>query len=467
MARQLRTPMSQQRKTKKLDSVDRIVRSDSMKPIVDTWGFGNAVDAVRAIQEGVRADEQSVALPSNKEEYAGLATSWLNSNRNSGYRSVFNLTGTILHTNLGRAVLNEDLLNRAIKTVGKPVTVEYDLTSGKRGEREGVIRERLIRLTGAESAAVVNNNAAAVLIVLNTFAMGRDVLVSRGELIEIGGSFRLPEILSRAGCNLVEVGTTNRTRVADYANAITEETALLLKVHPSNYSIQGFTESASERELAELSRHKSIPFVLDLGSGALVDLQKLGIPREPMPQDSIENGVDLVTFSGDKLLGGPQAGVIVGNSDYIERINKNPLKRALRMDKVSLAILEETLKAYEDGTTLHQNIQLLKDLTLSSKQLMHRARRVAELLKDKLPDATVETTETQSVLGSGAQPDTRLPSVAVSITHESESALGEVERRLRALSPPVLGRRSKSRILLDMRGAQPLDELVDSLRQLE
>lgn len=467
MAKQLRTPMSQQRKSKTLDSVDRIVRSEPMKPIVDIWGFGNTVDAIRAIQESVRKDEQSLAQPSSIEEYFALATSWLNSNRKLGYRPVFNLTGTILHTNLGRAVLSEQLLNRAIETVGKPVTLEYDLNSGKRGEREGVIRERLVRLTNAESAAVVNNNAAAVLIVLNTFAMGRDVLVSRGELIEIGGSFRLPEILSRAGCNLVEVGTTNRTRVADYANAITEETALLLKVHPSNYSIQGFTESASEKELAELSRHKSIPFVLDLGSGALIDLQKLGIPREPLPQDSIENGVDLVTFSGDKLLGGPQAGIIVGKSDYIERINTNPLKRALRMDKVSLAILDETLKAYEDGTNLHNNIQLLKDLTVSSKQLKHRARQVTELLRNVLSNANIDATETQSVLGSGAQPDTRLPSVAVSITHNSESVLGKIEKRLRGLNPPVLGRRSKSRILLDMRGAQPLDELVDALRQLK
>ncbi len=467
MEKQLGTPMSQQRKSKTLDSVDRIVRSEPMIPIVDRWGFGNAVDAIRATQEIVRKAEQSFAQPSSNEEYAALATSWLNSNRNSGYRPVFNLTGTILHTNLGRAVLNAELLNRAIETVGKPVTLEYDLNSGKRGEREGVIRERLVRLTKAESAAVVNNNAAAVLIVLNTFALGRDVLVSRGELIEIGGSFRLPEILTRAGCNLVEVGTTNRTRVADYANAITDETALLLKVHPSNYSIQGFTESASEKQLVELSRERSIPFVLDLGSGALVDLQKLGIPREPLPQDSIENGVDLVTFSGDKLMGGPQAGIIVGKAEYIKRLNTNPLKRALRLDKVSLAILDETLKKYEDGTTVQNNIQLLKDLTVSTKQLEHRARLVAELLRNALSNAKVEVTETHSVIGSGAQPDTRLSSIAISITHESERVLGEIEKRLRSLSPPVLGRRSKSRILLDMRGAQPLDELVDTLQQLE
>ena len=459
--------MSQQRKANTLDSVDRIVRSEPMKRIVATWGFGSTVDAVRAIQADVRKQEQDIERPSSNESYAALAASWLNTNRNLGYRPVFNLTGTILHTNLGRAVLNEDLLSRAIATVEKPVTLEFDLNSGKRGEREGVIRERLVRLTKAESAAVVNNNAAAVLIVINTFAMGRDVLVSRGELIEIGGSFRLPEILSRAGCNLVEVGTTNRTRVEDYANAITDETALLLKVHPSNYSIQGFTESAGEKQLAELSRDKSIPFVLDLGSGALIDLQKLGIPREPLPQDSIENGVDLVTFSGDKLMGGPQAGIIVGKAKHIEQINKNPLKRALRLDKVSLAILDETLKAYEDGKTLKKNVQLLNDLTIPSKQLHHRARQVAELLKELLSHANVSLLESQSVLGSGSQPDTRLPSVAVAVTHESERVLGEIEKRLRALSPPVLGRRSKSRILLDMRGAQPLDELMNTLRQLK
>lgn len=450
----------------RLDSVDRIVRSKILKPIVEQWGFGNVVDAIRAIQDDIRTNEDHSYLPPSISEYAVLAKSWLGKNRNIGYQPVFNLTGTVLHTNLGRAVLDQHLLKRAILTVGKPLTLEYDIRTGKRGEREGVIRERLLRLTSAESAAVVNNNAAAVLLVLNTLALGRDVVVSRGELIEIGGSFRLPEILSRAGCNLVEVGTTNRTRVEDYANAITDQTAVLLKVHPSNFTIQGFTESTSEQELADLSQEENIPFVLDLGSGALVDLQKLGIPREPLPQDSLSNGVDLVTFSGDKLMGGPQAGIIVGKANYIDQINSNPLKRALRMDKLSLAILDETLKAYEDGTTLDRNIQLIKELKVSSKQLWHRARQIKSLLDNCLTSCSVDVVECHSVLGSGSQPHTQLPSVAVAITHERESTLSDIEARLRELNPPVLGRRSKSQLLLDVRGAQPLEELLSTLHQL-
>lgn len=452
--------------TSRLESVDRVVRSECFKPIVEHWGFGNAVDAVRALQDDIRTEKDHSNRPTNLNEYAELATTWLGVNRMAGYQPVFNLTGTILHTNLGRAVLNDDLLSRAISTVKKPLTLEYDLRTGKRGEREGVIRERLVRLTNAESATVVNNNAAAVLIVLNSLALGRDVLVSRGELIEIGGSFRLPEILSRAGCNLVEVGTTNRTRIEDYANAITDQTAVLLKVHPSNFTIQGFTESASEQQLARLSRQQNIPFVLDLGSGALIDLQKLGIPREPLPQDSLSNGVDLVTFSGDKLLGGPQAGILVGKTEFIDSVNRNPLKRALRMDKLSLAVLDETLKAYEDGTTIDSNIQLVRDLKVSSKQLWKRAKQVEALLKDFLSPTNVDVVECHSVLGSGSQPDTRLPSVAVAISHERESILNQIEARLRGLNPPILGRRSKSQLLLDMRGAQPLEELLSTLHQL-
>lgn len=450
----------------RLASVDSIARSSDLESLVENWGFGNVVDGIREIQGSLRKEKANEAPDLTATEYAGHVGIWLRENRSQGYQPVFNLTGTILHTNLGRAVLDENLVKRAVKAATRPITLEFDLNDGQRGEREGVICDRLVRLTGAESATVVNNNAAAVLIVLNTFANHREVLVSRGELIEIGGSFRLPEIMARAGCTLVEVGTTNRTRVDDYAKAICERTALMMKVHPSNFHIQGFTECATEQQLADLSKQTGIPFVLDLGSGALIDLNKLHLPREPLPGDSLSDGTDLVTFSGDKLMGGPQSGIIVGRAEFIQKINANPLKRALRLDKVALAILDETLKAYEDPTTMHLHVKLLRDLTLSRKQMHHRARSVVGALRAADGDLTVEVADSNSVIGSGSQPTTRLPTVAVSIEHTSEAKLRRFEQRLRGLRPAVIGRRSKSKLLLDMRGAEPLDELIATLGQL-
>lgn len=450
----------------RLASVDSIARSSDLESLVENWGFGNVVDGIREIQGALRDDHASEISDLTSSEYATQVSTWLRENRSQGYQSVFNLTGTILHTNLGRAILDENLVQRAIEAAIRPVTLEFDLADGLRGEREGVICQRLVRMTGAESATVVNNNAAAVLIVLNTFSNHREVLVSRGELIEIGGSFRLPEIMARAGCTLVEVGTTNRTRIDDYAKAISERTSLLMKVHPSNFHIQGYTECATEQQLADLSKQTGIPFVLDLGSGALIDLNKLHLPREPLPGDSIGYGTDLVTFSGDKLMGGPQAGIIVGRAELIERINSNPLKRALRLDKVTLAILDETLKAYEDPTTMHHHVKLLRDLTLSRKQMQHRARSVVDALKAVDGDLTIEIADSDSVIGSGSQPTTQLPTLAVSIQHTSEAKLRKFEQRLRSLQPAVIGRRSKSKLLLDMRGAEPLDELISTLGQL-
>ena len=450
----------------RLASVDSIARSSDLESLVENWGFGNVVDGIRQIQGVLREDQANESSDLTSSEYATQVGTWLQENRSHGYQPVFNLSGTILHTNLGRAVLDENLVQRAIETATRPVTLEFDLSDGRRGDREGVICERLVRLTGAESATVVNNNAAAVLIALNTLSNHREVLVSRGELIEIGGSFRLPEIMARAGCTLVEVGTTNRTRIDDYAKAICERTALLMKVHPSNFHIQGFTECATEQQLAELSKQTGIPFVLDLGSGALIDLNKLHLPREPLPGDSLSNGTDLVTFSGDKLMGGPQAGIIVGQTEFIEKINSNPLKRALRSDKITLAILDETLKAYEDPTTMHLHVKLLRDLTLTRKQMQHRARSVVGALQAADGDLTIEIVNSDSVIGSGSQPTTQLPTLAVSIQHTSEAKLRKFEQRLRGLQPAVIGRRSKSKLLLDMRGAEPLDELIATLGQL-
>ncbi|MYC26072.1 MAG: L-seryl-tRNA(Sec) selenium transferase [Gammaproteobacteria bacterium] len=457
---------NQSKPTPRLSSIDKLIRAPDFLSLISDWGRLAVTEALRAIQQELRsADLKSQDL--SLDEYRDRATSWLRRNRELGYQRVFNLTGVLVHTNLGRATLDPDLIQRSVSAATWPTTLEYDLKRGKRGDREAVIRERLCHLTGAESAVIVNNNAAAVWIALNTLAYGKEVIVSRGELIEIGGSFRLPELMSRSETKLVEVGTTNRTWLRDYENAITPESALLLKVHPSNYSIQGFAHSVSESELIKLARREDIPLVLDLGSGALTDLQRFGLPEEPQPNHLIDLGVDLITFSGDKLLGGPQAGIIVGKQKLCKQINSNPLKRALRMDKLSLALLNETLKAYEDPENLDKNVRLMRELNLTPRQLNHRATHVSAVLQEKLPEFEVQVEPSESQLGSGSQPTTVVPTVAVTIGHAQQSHLINLERDLRELSSPVIGRISKERIVLDMRGADPLNELLSSLSLLK
>jgi len=307
----------------------------------------------------------------------------------------------------------------------------------------------------------VNNCAAALMLVLNTLALDKKVPVSRGELVEIGGSFRLPELMSRAGCELMEVGTTNRTRLSDFANVV-DEAAMLLKVHPSNYHIEGFTESVAANELSQLAQAHNLSSCVDLGSGTLVDLTRFGLPAEPTPQQVLAEGADLVTFSGDKLLGGVQAGIIVGNKELIERIRKNPMKRALRADKITLAVLEATLKLYEDPDTLSENIPILKIMTRSVTELEATAQR----LKTALPASyacSIETTQAQ--IGSGALPDKTIPSLALKLSHASFNAK-DIGEQLRALPIPVVGRIKDDSIWLDLRCAEPADELMQQLSLL-
>lgn len=457
--------LKQDQTSERLRSIDRILRAPEILKLISAWGRYSVTDAIRAVQENLRSDESAKKKVSDTD-YRDLAIAWLRKHRQHGYQPVFNLTGTLVHTNLGRATLDRQLVDRAAHAATRPVSLEYDLRRGGRGNREAVVSDRLCHLTGAESAIIVNNNAAAVWITLNTLAYGREVVVSRGELIEIGGSFRLPELMARSECKLVEVGTTNRTWLKDYESSITSETALLLKVHPSNYSIRGFTHSVSELELIELAQRKGVPLMLDLGSGALTDLRRFGLPAEPQPNYFIEAGVDLITFSGDKLMGGPQAGIIVGTKRLCEQINANPLKRALRMNKFSLALLDETLKAYEDPDNLHKNVQLIRDLTVAPRQLKHRAAQILAVLEKKLPEFKVKVCSSAAQLGSGSQPDTTIPTIAVTITHSKQTALIELEQRLRGLTTPVIGRISKKQIFLDMRGADPLDELLKTVDAL-
>lgn len=451
---------------RRLPSVDRILQHAAMRDAVRDWGLKTAKSAVVALQDDLRAADASdiPAWSADEGAYAPHVRTWLGAHVGHGYVPVFNLTGTIVHTNLGRSLLDPGMLTGALASATRPVTLEYDLAAGRRGEREGIVAHRLRLLTGAGGATVVNNNAAAVLLVLNTLARGKEVPVSRGELIEIGGSFRLPEVMERAGCTLREVGTTNRTHPDDYRGAIGPDTALLLKAHPSNYRIEGFTREVSVRELASIGESEGLPVCIDAGSGALIDLTRFGLPREPLPQDLLAAGADLVTFSGDKLLGGPQAGIIVGRRDLVEQVNANPLKRALRLDKLALALLDATLKAYEDDDAVAR-IPLLRNLAVSMENLDKRAGRVAKALKN-MEGAQVDIRPSQAQLGSGALPGQLLESRAVTVGFTQQKRLREVAAALRRLQPPVIARVAEERLVLDMRGAEPVAELVTALETL-
>ena len=446
--------------SRRLPSVDQVLTHSATEAVARQWGLATTKEAVRAVQAKLRGAGDIPKWGTEPGGYADALTRWLDAEVGHGYETVFNLTGTIIHTNLGRALIGPETVANAIAKATRPTTLEYDLAKGERGERERIVRHRLKLLTGAEAATVVNNNAAAVLLVLNTLALGREVAVSRGELIEIGGSFRLPEIMQRAGCKLAEVGTTNRTHPRDF-EAAAATAALLLKVHPSNYHVEGFTREVTAGQLAAIGKQHEVPTCVDLGSGALIDLARLGLPGEPTVRATLASGVDLVTFSGDKLLGGVQAGLIVGRKDLVQTLDRNPLKRALRLDKLTLALLDETLKAYEDPTNLPDRIPLLRTLTTPQAELTRRGEAVVECL-ETLPNmhATLENAEAQ--IGSGAVPDRLLPSRAVRVRRDGDTA-DTLAAAMRQLSPPVVARVASDSVWLDMHGAEPLDELLQAL----
>ena len=450
---------------RQLPSVDRVLNDPSASASVARWGKRTVKFALRAVQEELRAAPSIPDWATVASGYHDAIDGWLRRHVGRGYDPVFNLTGTLVHTNLGRSPLSPALAEAALHAATRPLALEYDLDAGKRGDREGIVAHRLRLLTGAEAATVVNNNAAAVMLVLNTLARDREVPVSRGELIEIGGSFRLPEIMERAGCRLKEVGTTNRTHPRDYENAIGDDTALLLKVHPSNYRVEGFSSEVAVRDAAEIAHRHNLPLCVDAGSGALVDLSRFGLPREPLPGDLLGAGAALVTFSGDKLLGGTQAGIIVGKRPLVDALNANPMKRALRLDKVALVLLDATLKAYEDSTTALARIPLLQTIALPIDELDSRARSVAKALAE-VTDATIEVETCQSELGSGALPGEAIESRAVTVAFDSSKRLLAFERALRQLNPAVVGRIAGGKLLLDMRGAAPLNELLTVLKNL-
>jgi L-seryl-tRNA(Ser) seleniumtransferase len=445
-----------------LPSVDRLLCATAVVPLIDTHGRAVVTATVRDVLAATRTAIKEGLPPPDEAALLARVGAGVTAKTRAKLRPVFNLTGTVLHTNLGRAPLPEEAVQALVIAARNPCALEYDVESGGRGDRDNVVDELLCELTGAEAATVVNNNAAAVFLLLNTLAPKKQVVVSRGELIEIGGAFRVPDIMSRAGAKLVEVGTTNRTHLKDFAEAINPRTAMLMKVHASNYAIQGFTHAVPEHELAELAHRNGLPFVIDLGSGTLTDLAAWGLPHEPTPAEAIAAGADLVTFSGDKLLGGPQAGLLVGRKDLIAKIKKNPLKRALRVGKLTLAALEAVLALYRDPERLHQRLTALCQLTRPEAEIRAVAERLLPALHGALAGlpVTAEIIPLKSQIGSGSLPVDRLPSAGFAIRPQGRKGgvLNRIEQALRALSKPVIGRIEDGALLLDLRCLQPQEE---------
>lgn len=385
-------------------------------------------------------------------------------------RPVFNLTGTVLHTNLGRALYPQAAIEAATRAMAGPVNLEYEIDGAARGERDSHVESWLKRLTGAEAAVVVNNNAAAVYLALYALARRKEVIVSRGELVEIGGSFRIPDIMASAGCKLIEVGTTNRTHPQDFLAAIGKATGAIMKVHASNYSIHGFTAVVPEAELAVIARNAGVPLINDLGCGMLVDLEDFGLPHEPTPREAIANGADIVTFSGDKLLGGPQCGLIVGRRDLIERIRKNPMKRALRLDKVRLAALEAVLRMYAQPERLASELPTLRLLTRMRDDIRSMAERVLPAVARAVGEsASARVLECASQIGSGALPVETLPSAGIALTPSGKRRSGAADtlaRAFRGLPVPVIGRINEGELVLDLRCLENEDGFVSQLGQL-
>jgi L-seryl-tRNA(Ser) seleniumtransferase len=436
-----------------LPSVSAVLSTSAARVLLERYGQKASTDAIRATLEDARAmlQEGERTVPT-AERLALESRGRLEGEDRSSSRPLFNLTGTVLHTNLGRAVLAEAAVKAATAAMQNPVALEFDLKAGKRGERDDHVRGLLCDLTGAEDATIVNNNAAAVLLVLNSFGDGREVIVSRGELIEIGGAFRMPEIMASAGARLVEVGTTNRTHKKDYHAALNERTGLILKVHTSNYRIQGFTAEVGTAQLSAIAKEAGVPLAHDLGSGTLVDLAQYGLQAEPTVRQVVAVA-DIVTFSGDKLLGGPQAGFIVGKRDLIQAINRNPMKRALRVDKIRLAAIEATLKLYRDPVRLAERLPTLRMLTRSQHEIEAQARRMLPHVGKAFGgDFAVELCECRSQIGSGALPLETIASAGLAIASKQKGrGLERLSAMLRELPRPVIGRIEKERLVLDLR----------------
>ncbi len=452
-----------------IPSIEKLLIQDEFIRIQEEYSRDLVTDILRSVIE----EKRTQILESGADisvlddvNYSQIALARLQQIGTSSLRPVINATGTITHTNLGRALLSTSACESLVQAASNFINLEYDLATGQRGNRDLITEPILQRLTGCEGSTVVNNNAAAVLLALNTLAQDKEVIISRGELIEIGNAFRIPDVMKSSGAILREVGTTNRTHLADYENAITENTGLILKVHPSNYKIVGFSSTPSIDELSQLGRSHQIPTVEDLGSGSLIDLTRCGLPREPVVRERINAGVDIVTFSGDKLLGGPQAGIIVGKSHYIDRIRRNPLMRALRVGKLTIAALEASLRLYLNQATLHSELPMLRCYIRTLQELKivadELAGKLAEIFKETI-DISIK--ESFAQIGSGSLPVDRLPSFGVVLAPRQISAKA-LSAQFRSQPTPVIGRTQDESFWIDVRtiGERELSSIVKAAK---
>jgi L-seryl-tRNA(Ser) seleniumtransferase len=458
-------PEDRQRYLRALPAVDELLHHSQGQTHLKIHSKALVVGSIRRVLEKKRQAilrsanaQEAGAVEIGQERILSEVQEELAAAMRPSLRPVINATGVVLHTNLGRALLSPEALRRISEIGGRYSNLEFDLTTGDRGSRYGHVEEILCRMTGAESALVVNNNAGAVLLALNSLAEGKEVIVSRGQLVEIGGSFRIPDVMIKSGARLVEVGTTNRTHLEDYEKAVGERTALLLKVHTSNFRILGFTAEVSLKDLVALGRAKGLPVMEDLGSGCLVDLSEYGIEKEPTVQETMEAGVDVVTFSGDKLLGGPQAGIILGKKRFLDLLKKNPLNRALRIDKLTLAGIEAILQVYLNEARAIKNIPVLAMLTCPKGELERRAKRFQrKLIKDLSSVCQVNLKEDVSQVGGGALPLQALPTTVITL-RPLETSAAKLEERLRKSDPPVIARVKEEEVLLDLRTVAKTEE---------
>ena len=452
---------------KKIPSVDGLLLDPSISMLFADYPRSLIMKAIRLVLDGIRdkliKEGMLVAADFEMKEISQRIIQKVELISRPNLRHVINATGVVVHTNLGRSILAEAVINRVEAIGGGYSNLEYDLSQGKRGSRYSHVEDLLIDLTSAEAAMVVNNNAAAVLVALDTLAKGKEVIVSRGQLVEIGGSFRIPDVMGKSGAILMEVGTTNKTHLHDYEEAINSKTGILLKVHTSNFQIIGFTHEVALSEMVKLGKAHGIPVMEDLGSGSLVDFSKYGLTKEPTVKDVLKEGADLVTFSGDKLLGGPQAGIILGKKNLVSAIKKNQLCRALRIDKLTLAALEETLRLYRDEKTLMETIPTLKMICQPFELINKKGKRLLEMLEEVITlNFSITILDGFSKVGGGALPSMELPSCLLGLV-PGRLSTGFMESWLRAYNPPIITRVEKKTVLLDMRTVQEKEIVI--LRQ--
>lgn len=439
---------------RRIPKVDVLLEDEKIRELTEQYSYDTVLEAVREELDKLRAligtcEDEAEGIR-EIEQLSVRIQEAVKAMHTPNMCTVINGTGTILHTNLGRAPIGERHMRHIADIAMNYSNLEYNLEAGARGERYSHFEKLLCKITGAEAAMAVNNNAAAVMLILSTMGKGKEVIVSRGELVEIGGKFRIPDVMEQSGATLVEVGTTNKTHYTDYENAITEETAALLKVHTSNYRIVGFTDNVSIAELVPLGKEREIPVIEDLGSGVLIDLSKYGLTYEPTVQDSVRNGADVVCFSGDKLLGGPQAGIIVGKKKYIDQMKKNQLTRALRIDKFTAATLEVVLQEYLSEEKAIQNIPALRMITKEIEEITRDAQELETLLQQAELPAHIQMEPCESQIGGGSLPLERIPSMAVTI-HPEKITTAELELRLRHMSVPMIVRTMNDKIVIDVR----------------